>query len=304
MSGRHDSQLGEGGWAPTAFRAVVACTPTTSLFAALGLAGGGYLTGREDVAACGAVAGAFGLVVERFQTRSVRLRLRRERARYRDEVRGFSRDLHEVQRQLSALRADLDDVRAQRDAARERLSSALGELTDVRATAAAAAAAPAAAAPAVGDQAVGDQAVGDQAVAPLPAVALGRLVPAQARSPIATGGIPVPRPGPGAPVQVIDIAPGDPITRPLDILPGRPPEPRQTATPPARLVDALVYAGLVEAETDDLPRVLEVARHWAGSRAGSLHTGHAHRAGDYARADAQTAGPPVLYVVNRSRQVA
>ena len=113
MPGRHDApSRGRDGWAPTALDAVVACTPATSLFTALGLAGGGYLTGREGMAACGAVVGAVGLAVERLQSRGLRLRLRRERLRHRDDLRGIGRDVHGLQRELARLRQDLDGVRS------------------------------------------------------------------------------------------------------------------------------------------------------------------------------------------------
>jgi hypothetical protein len=117
---------------PTALDAVAAVTPTTSLLAALGMAGGGYLTGREGMAACGAVVGAFGLVVERFSARSVRLRLRRERLRHREDLRGVSHQLRELRRQLGGLRDDLDGVCSERDDVRVQLQDTLNELARVR----------------------------------------------------------------------------------------------------------------------------------------------------------------------------
>jgi hypothetical protein len=278
--------------------------------AALGLASSGYLSGREDVAACGAVMGALGVAVERYQSRAVRLRLRRERACYRDDLRRFSRDLHDVQRQLTGLRADLDDVRSERDTVREQLYATLREQMRARnvpeepreagvADVSEPAASPALQAP-DDVQAPTEVPAGAEVPegaepheSPVTAAALGLLVPGQLRSPLATGGIRLVPPGPAAPVRVIDLSAAD----------QRPPLlPRAHGAPQlAPAADALVYAALAEAEADELTRMLEVP----GERA-SLHTGHAHRAGDFARDDddAQAAAPPVLYVVSRHRRVA
>jgi len=303
VPGRHDSHVGgRDGWAPTAVNAVAACTPATSLLAALGLAGGGYLTGREDVAACGALVGAFGLVAERLHSRGLRRRLRRERMRHRDDLREVSRELADLQRQFAALRTDLQSARADRD-----------ELAGVEAVSARRLQLPA---PLVPEPAVPEPAVPMSvasvpvvpepvlaepvvpvAVAPAPAAALGLLIPGQQRSPIATGGIPLLAPGPSEPVRVIDLRVTQPI--PLSALrPAGAPEP----TLPAATVDALVYAALAEAEADELTRVLTDPGR-PGRHAGLLHAGDAHHAGDYARVDDAPAAP-TLFVVNRGRHVA
>ncbi|HEX2806341.1 MAG TPA: hypothetical protein VHN80_09240, partial [Kineosporiaceae bacterium] len=344
MPGRHDFQppSGRRRWAPTALDAVVAATPATSLFAALGLAGGGYLVGREGLAACGAMVGAFGLIIERFQTRGVRVRLRRERARYRSDVHGVSEQLRQLQRELSGLRDDMKEVRSERDAVRAELHATLRQMSDLRTSALGArpvvAAEPVAAVAADGRaESIGlPELIGlpevpelielpelierpdptepvdqDELLLPVQQVetseadlrrltaatraAFGAVVPGQSRSPIATGGIPMLRPGPSESLpQVIDLrsygrSSGEPVT-----------EPTRTLSPEA--VDALVYAALAEADADELTRTLEVpGEREAGRHAGPLHTGDAHHAGNYARGELPptTAGPPTLFVVKR-----
>jgi hypothetical protein len=317
VPGRHDSPSPSGRrrWAPTALDAVLAATPATSLFAALGLAGGGYLVGREGIAACGAVVGAFGLIVERFQTRGVRVRLRRERARYRTDLHGVSEQLRQLQRELSGLRDDMNGVRGERDAVRDELQLALYELSSARTTALGVS--PVEAPPRIesaespeslesleeggSDAGAGVQQVeaSEADVRRLAAATrdgFAALVPGQARSPIATGGIPVLRPGPSVSVpKVIDLRSY-----------GRQAcEPMRTLSPEA--VDALVYAALAEADADELTRTLEVpgARE-AGRHAVPLHTGDAHHAGDYAREHAGSpgGGTPTLFVVKRGRHAA
>jgi hypothetical protein len=300
-------------WAPTTFDALVAVTPATSLAAAFGLAGGGYLTGREDLAACGAMAGAFGLVVERFRTRSVRVRLRRERSRHRTDLREVTRILNDVQRDLAGLRADLDGVRAERDAVRAELRTTLDHLAAARSVAQA----PVADVP-VADVPVADVPVADiiagpvasepagpaveaQALAEAPVTEspeldrprpLSLLVPGQVRSPIATGGIPVLPPGPRELVRTIDLRSTPPVadddTQPLPIM-------------TAGLADALVYASMAQADAAQQTRVLErpLPRH-----AGALHTPDAHHCGDHPREESAAEGPRTLYVVRRGKHVA
>jgi hypothetical protein len=300
--------------APTLFDALIAAAPATSLTAAFGMAGYGYLAGREGLAACGAVAGALGLVVERFNRHGVRLRLRRERARHRGDVQELSRLLHDVRRDLAGLRADLDDVRAERDSVRSELQAALGELAAARRArvtaplettpvaglvsaglvnadvgAGSVRAESAATAASTGDTASGVEATRAQEL-PLPAL----VVPGQVRSPIATGGIPLLAPGPREPVRAdqrsVREGPGD-VTQPIPVM-------------TAERADALVYAALAEADAAARARVL--ARPGAiGPQSGVLHTGHAHRAGDHAREDPSAcAGAPMLYVVRQGRDVA
>lgn len=101
------------GWAPTARDAVVACTPVASLVTALGLGGTGYLTGRPDVAACGAVVGSVGMYVERFQRRDLRQRFRRERARFRLETRDLHATVDELRREIAAVRLAVEERASQ-----------------------------------------------------------------------------------------------------------------------------------------------------------------------------------------------
>ena len=288
-------------------QAVVAVTPATSLAAAFGLAGGGYLTGREDLAACGAVAGAFGLVVERFQSRGVRVRLRRERSRHRSDLREVSRILHDVQCDLAGLRADLDDVRSERDAVRSELRATLDQLAAVRSEAVRSEAVRSEAVPVVTEPVVTEPVVTEPVVTepvldvvevplldfrererPLP---LSLLLPGQMRSPIATGGIPLLPPGPRELVRAIDLRSVPSV------------EDDDTQSFPAiaaELADTLVYAAMAEAEAAQVTRVLErpLPRH-----SGALHTGDAHHAGDYTRGHAVD-GSPTLYVVRRGKHVA
>jgi hypothetical protein len=288
---------------------VVACTPATSLFAALGLAGDGYLTGRESVAACGALVGAFGLIVERLQTRSVRVRLRRERSRHRTDLRGISRDLHEMQRQLTGLRDDLDGVRVERDAVRRELRAAMGQLTVARGGLTIPAPLTPTAAPRRPAEPVGRpvepvvqcpaEPVAERPAEPVaevtaePVVLAARLlIPGQMRSPIATGGIPMLAPGPSEPLRVIDLrSVPAPDTGPLPTL-------------PPEAVDALVYAAFDVAETDELTAALELPGRMPGRHAAALHQGDAHHAGDYARDDSAADTRPVLLVVKRGRHAA
>lgn len=324
MPGRHDAPVpGRSRWAPTALNALVAVTPATSLATAFGLAGGGYLTGREGVAACGALAGAFGLVVERLQARSVRVRLRRERSRHRRDLGEVSRLLHDVQRDLAGLRADLDDVRSERDSVRAELRATLDRVAVAEKGAAvavpvpvtepvvervetpvveraeapveepAADVVPELAAEPVGEP-VGDESVDDELrelARPMP---LALLVPGQVRSPIATGGIPVLPPGPRELVRSIDLrtprADADDETQPLPVM-------------TAELADALVYAAMAEADAAQLTRVLE-GPDAAGRHAGPLHTGDAHHAGDYTRERPMADSAPTLYIVRRGKHVA
>jgi hypothetical protein len=326
VPGRHDFQppSGRRRWAPTALDAVVAATPATSLFAALGLAGGGYLVGREGVAACGAVVGAFGLIIERFQTRGVRVRLRRERARYRTDLHGVGDQLRQLQRELSGLRDDMNSVRSERDAVRGELQAALHELSAARTSVSGVA--PIVAGPTSSPievvEAIGPiEVLETAAVEPgeRPSVqrveateadvrrltaatraAFGALVPGQSRSPIATGGIPMLRPGPSESVpKVIDLrsygrAGVEPITEPMHTL-------------SLEAVDALVYAALAEADADELTLALEVpGEREVGRHAGPLHTGDAHHAGDYARNEriSTSGAAPTLFVVKRGRHAA
>jgi hypothetical protein len=317
VPGRHDLQppTGPRRWAPTALDAVVAATPATSLFAALGLAGGGYLVGRDGIAACGAVVGAFGLIMERFRTRGLRVRLRRERARHRTDLHGVSEQLRQMQRELSGLRDDLHGVRDERDAVRDELQVTLHQLSAARTSArgvrplSAPAAEPVILPPTevilppaepVIVHKVETTEADLRRLAVATRAAFGTLVPGQSRSPIATGGIPVLRPGPSESVpKVIDLrsygrTDAGPIT-----------EPMHTLSPD--VVDALVYAALAEADADELTRTLEVpGKREAGRHAGPLHTGDAHHAGNYARSEptAATDDAPTLFVVKRGRHAA
>jgi hypothetical protein len=268
--------------------AVVACTPVTSLFAGLGLAGGGYLVGREGVAACGAVVSVVGLMAERMQARNVRVKLRRERSRHRGDLRQVSRDLRELQRELAALRCDLDGVRGERDTIRGELVAAVDQLSAARV------AAPEPVEPAVSEPVVSEPVVSEPAVGSAPAISL--LVPGQVRSPIATGGLLVLRPGPS-----------EPITGPVPVLSLVPaPSEPSSDVRPVELVDAMVYAALEDAEADELTRALELPGQRSGRHAGALHLGDAHHAGDYARADLDLveSDSGVLYVIRRGRHVA
>ena len=247
VPGRHDSHTRrQDGWAPTAANAVAAAAPATSLFAALGLAGGGYLAGREDVAACGALVGAFGLVAERFASRGLRRRLRRERMRHRDDLRGVSRDLADLQRQFAALRSELDAARSARvepadlhppigveAGAVRRL--AVPEPVPVQVPVQVPVAVPVAgqalhlAEDAPLDEPRDDEPAAAEPVpvsaAPVsaaPVAALGLLIPGQVRSPIATGGIPLLAPGPSEPVRVIDLRATGPATAPIAVPMARP----------------------------------------------------------------------------------
>jgi hypothetical protein len=297
--------------------AVIACTPVTSLFAGLGLAGGGYLVGREGVAACGAVVSAFGLLVERMQTRSVRIRLRRERSRHRSDLRQVGRDLRDLQRQLTSIRTDLDGVRDERDAVRTELRAVLGDLSAARPSVVTAAPVAAAMSPVQAAEApVAEASDGETSDSEAPVIGepvtrptlliqevaaasrLGLLVPGQLRSPIATGGIPVLDPGPSEPVTVIDLR-----TR------GTSSASSAAGALDLELVDDLVYAALADADADELTRTLEQNGRRAGRHAedlgGVLHAGDAHHAGDYARDDDTVpGGVPVLYVVRHGRHVA
>jgi hypothetical protein len=287
---------------------VVALTPTASLAAAFGLAGGGYLTGREDVAACGALAGAFGLVVERFATRGVRLRLRRERMRHRSDLADVSRLLHELQRDLAGLRTDLDDVRSERDVVRSQLHETRSALVTAQTFAVtAAASAPAAIAePVVAVEPVAAEPVvavepAVVAVAPsfeAPRVPISMLLPGQMRSPIATGGIPVLEPGPSEPVRVVDL-------RAVASRSGADDETQPIPAMSAQRVDALVYAAMAEAEAAELSHTLHLPDGVTGRHAGALHTGDAHHAGDYSR-ELQTVGggTATLYIVRTGKHVA
>jgi hypothetical protein len=313
VPGRHDVQpSGRRRWAPTAFDAVVAATPATSLFAALGLASGGYLVGREGVAACGAVVGAFGLVVERFATRGVRVRLRRERLRHRNDLQGVSDQLRQLQRELNGLRDDLNGVRSERDAVTDQLQAAVSELSASRTAALGVSpvnapttpVAPAGPVAPVAPVTPGVPFVPDAPAATSLRAAFGALVPGQVRSPIATGGIPVLEPGPSEPVPaVIDLR--TPRSIPLRSAPEPITEPMHTLSP--ETVDALVYAALAEADADELTRTLEVpGMREAGRHAGPLHTGDAHHAGDYARSAAPVpaGATTTLFVVKRGRHAA
>ena len=268
--------------------ALVAVTPATSLAAAFGLAGGGYLTGREGVAACGAVAGGFGLIVGRLQTRSVRVRLRRERARNRGDLREVSRLLHEVRRGLADLRSDLDVVKAERDAVRAELRITLGELSDARRAVGVASVLD------LPEKVTPDATPAEVATPPLARPLPLALLPSQVRSPIATGGIPVLAPGPCEPVRVVDLRSVRPV--PDD-------ETRPTPARTAEQADALVYAAMVEADAAELTRFLE-GHTVAGQHTGSLHTGDAHHAGDYTRQEGRGSGTATLYVVRRGKHVA
>jgi hypothetical protein len=290
------------------FDALVAVTPATSLTAAFGLAGGGYLTGREDLAACGAMAGAFGLVVERFQGRSARVRLRRERSRHRTDLREVTRILRDVQRELADLRADLDAVgterdavRTERDAVRAELRATLDQLAAVRSVAEVPVAEVPVAEVPVAEVPVAEVPVAEVPVAdpgelerPLP---LSLLLPGQVRSPIATGGIPVLPPGPRELVRTIDLRSTRPVadddTQPLPVM-------------TAELVDALVYAAMAEADAAQLTRVLErpLPRHAGPEHIGSLHTPDAYHADDHPREEPAAGGPRTLYVVRRGKHVA
>jgi hypothetical protein len=200
----------------------------TSLVAALGLAGGGYLAGREEVAAAGALVGAVGLIVERLQTRSVRVRLRSERARHRSDLQEVDRTLHEVQHDVAALRADLDEVRAQRDVVRVQLQQALDELALARQgePPAGNVSEPVAEVAEVAEvvevaEALPEATAGNVSEAvtaapsalPLP-LPLSLMLPGQVRSPIATGGIPMLAPGPCEPLQPAAQSLFQPVVRP------------------------------------------------------------------------------------------
>ena len=285
MPGRHDVRPpARRRWAPAAFDAVVAVTPNTSLVAALGLAGGGYLAGREEVAACGALVGALGLAVERIQHRSVRVRARRERARYRDGLQGVGVQLNELRRELTGLRQDLDGVRDERDSIRAELTATQDELANVRvAVATAAPVVPSApVVPVTGPITMPIRRPTITPASPGVSPAAVAKLPGQVRSPIATGGIPLLNPGPRMPVPgVIDL------------------RSRFAAAPPARdpeLADAMVYAAMAEAEAQQLAQSLEIF---------GLHAGDAHHAGDYSRGPVVTpAAGTTLLVVKRGKHVA
>lgn len=256
MPGRHDAPGSTGRrWVPTAFDAFVAATPATSLIAALGLAGGGYLDGREDIAACGAVVGAFGLAVERMQARRVRVRLRRARADHRNDMQEVTRLLHQMQRDLADLRTDLDGVRTERDAVRAELLATQRAAVPVSAGASQL---PAPAEPQV--EILAESPAEPLTETPRPRLPLNLILPGQVRSPIATGGIPLLAPGPSVPVRPVperrSARPGhfDPalrdnrndVTQPLPVL-------------TAELADALVYAAMAEADAAELTHSLEAA---------------------------------------------
>lgn len=278
---------------PTAFDAVVASAPAASMVAALGLAGGGYLEGREGVAACGAIVGVFGLAVERLQSRQIRVRLRRAKAEHRTDLREVTRLLHEMQRDLTVLRGDLDAVRVERDAVR-------AELTQTQR--------PAAPEPWFGSEPVAaTEPTGVPAVEPVAAVEpvvpaaarapLSLFLPGQVRSPIATGGIPLLAPGPSLPVRsaaeprsITGSRPGHPPTTEAET------EPLPVLT--AELADALVYAAMAEADAAHLT-------HAHTGYVGEAHLpGSATRSGTLLLADEAPPTPRTLYVVRRGKHVA
>jgi hypothetical protein len=289
---------------PTVFDAVVASAPATSMVAALGLAGGGYLDGREGIAACGAVVGAFGLAVERLQSRRTRIRLRRTRADHRADLREVTRLLHELQKDLADLRDDLDGVRAERDNALIERDAAFLEretvqaerdtvLTERDAVLTERDAARAELAAALLDDPARDRepspaATGQGAPVGLP---LNLILPGQVRSPIATGGIPLLAPGPCVPVRSIAAlhAVAEPateaVTEPLPVL-------------TAELTDALVYAAIAEADAAALTRTMERPLSAAEPATGAPEASSAQ-----AGAGGVT-GTPTLYVVRRGKHVA
>lgn len=297
MPGRHDApSRGRDGWAPTALDAVVACTPATSLFTALGLAGGGYLTGREGMAACGAVVGAVGLAVERLQSRGLRLRLRRERLRHRDDLRGIGRDVHGLQRELARLRQDLDGVRS--EPARPAVPAAVPVVVArVPALAGHAPATPlASVAPGASDASEWEteelflpEVSLPGATRPAVRPAARFVLPGQLRSPLATGGIPVLPAGPHRPVRIVDLrGTGNTGAIPL----------------PVGVADEQVYDALDEEQADELTRLLEEPARRAGRHTGPLHLGDAYHAGDWSRDDVAHRTEPVLYVADPSCHVA
>ena len=309
VPGRHDApSRGRDGWAPTALDAVAACTPATSLFTALGLAGGGYLTGREGIAACGAVVGAVGLVVERLQSRGLRLRLRRERLRHRDDLRGIGRDVDGLQRELARLRQDLDGVRS--EPARPAVPSAVPVVL---------ARVPSSAGRA--PVAVGGSDGSDWETEELflPEVLPGALpgttppavrpaarfvLPGQLRSPLATGGIPVLPAGPHRPVRIVDLR-GTGNTGAIPLPAGSLPAGSLPAgSLPAGAADELVYDALDDEQADELARLLEEPARRAARHTGPLHLGDAYHAGDWSRDDAAHRTEPVLYVADPGCHVA
>ncbi len=169
------------GWAPTARDAVLACAPMTSLLGALGLGGTGYLMGRPDMAACGAVVGGVGIYAERLQAREVRLRARRDRARFRAESQALLATMDDLRREISTVREDMEERTRSQTAALELALRQVTELArsdgDLRtARAAAPAGEPDREAPSPSD--AGPVTVPVPAAAPVTAPAAASVVPA------------------------------------------------------------------------------------------------------------------------------